>query len=86
MDIDLCLWVDVKDAVPHDIDFIFTNGASGCNDLTVQIGEADFVIVDQIQFTNSTSHKCLYGITANSADSKNGNPGVCQFLHSFFTK
>ena len=86
MDIDFCLWVDVEDTVFHDIDFVFSNGASGGNDLTVQVGEADFVVVDQVKFTNSTSYKCLYGITADSTDSKNGNSGVCQFLHGFFTK
>ena len=86
VDINFCLWVDVEDAVFHNIDFVFADSASGGDDLTVQVGEADFVIIDQIKFTNSTSHKCLYGITADSTDSKNGNSGVRQFLHGFFTK
>ena len=79
----LTVRVNVEDAVPHDLHLIFPYGAARCNDLTVQIGEADLVIVDQIDSSHTAAHQRLYGVASHTA--KNSDPRTREPLHSLFS-
>ena len=74
-----------RDAVPHDLHLIFPYGAARCNDLTVQIGEADLVIVDQIDSSHTAAHQRLYGVASHTANAKNSDPRTREPLHSLFS-
>ena len=94
----LCLWqiealvhlhlavrVDVENAVTHDLRLIFSHGAARCDDLTVQIGEADLIIVDQIDGSHTASHQRLYGVASHTTNTKNSDPRTREPLHSLFS-
>ena len=86
MNIHLDLRVDVQNTFFHNVYLVFANCTSGRNDLSVEICQTYFVIIDQVNCSDSASYKCLDSITANSADSKYGNMGAGQFLHRLFAK
>ena len=85
MNIYYCIRIDLKDTVSCNIYLIFTNSFSGCVNLTIDICQTYFIVIDQIQCSNTASYQSLYCISANAANSKYSNSGILQFLHSFFS-
>ena len=81
----LAVRVDVENAVTHDLRLIFSHGAARCDDLTVQVGEADLVIVDQIDGSHTAPHQRLHGVASHTANAKNSDPRTREPLHSLFS-
>jgi len=82
----LAVGIDVQNAVPGHIHLVFCNGAAGGQNLPVQVGDADLVVIDQIQRPNPGPGQGLHGISPHAADAKHGNPGVFQPLHGILAK
>ena len=62
----------------HHFCLIFSNSLSCRNDLTVQVRQTYFIIIDQIKCTYAASHQCLADVTAHATDSKYRNSGIRQ--------
>ena len=77
--------IDLQNTVTHNFYFLFSDRFSGRNDLTVQICQADFIVIDQIKSTDSASCQCFCCITADTAQSENCNSRICQAFHCLFS-
>ena len=82
----LCFWIDVKNPLLHHVYFIFSNAASCRNNLTVDIGQADFIVVHQHKMADTASCQRLHGIAAHAADTENGNGRIRQKIHALLTQ
>ena len=49
MDLHLGIGINLQDAIPHDLCLIFSDGLSGSDDLSVDIGQADLIIIYQVE-------------------------------------
>ena len=76
MNADICIRIDIQNPLLHHIRLVFADGLSRSNNLTVQIGQTDLVIIDQIKCSDTASHKCLAYITAHTADAKYSDTGI----------
>ena len=56
------------------------------DDLAVQVGQADLVVVNNIQRAYAASCQCLDYIAADAADTEHRHAGVMQPLHSLGTE
>ena len=52
----LCIRIDRQNAILHYIHLILPDCISRCNNLSIEIGQAHLVIIDQIKGTYSTSY------------------------------
>ena len=73
MDMYIHIRIDLQHPFFHHIRFIFSYGFSRSNNLTVQIGQAYLIIIDQIKGSDTASHQCLTDISADTADTKNSH-------------
>ena len=64
-----------------DIYFKFPNCLSRCQDLSVDVGQAYPVVIDQIQCTDTGACKGLYHVTAHTAYTKYGYAAGSKLLH-----
>ena len=78
--------IDFQHALFHHIGLIFSHCFSGCNDLSVQIGKADLVVINQVKSTYTTSYQGLTNISSHTADSKYCYSGTGKLLHPLFSK
>ena len=78
--------VDIVDALFRYIHLILPYRAAGGDDLTVEVGQADLIVIDQIQCAHAAACQCLHRIAAHAADAKHCHPGVVQLFHSLCTQ
>ena len=78
--------IDVQDPVSGHIHLVFSNGTAGCENLTVNVGQTYFVIIDQIKSAHTASGKSLHRISADTAYTEHSNSGIRQSLHIIFSK
>ena len=45
----------------------------GRDDLSVQVGESYFIIIDQVQRPDTAAGQCLYDVTSDAADAEDGH-------------
>ena len=45
-------------------------------DLAVQVGQADLVVINQVQRANAAACQCFHRIASNTANAKHGHTGV----------
>ena len=76
-----CIRVNGGDTRRGDIHLILPDGIVRGKDLTVDVGEGDFIVVDEMQCTDAAARKRLDSIAADTADTEYRNFCVCQFLH-----
>ena len=69
------------DAFRHDRSFILPNGRMKGNQLTIDIGQADGVMVHKIHGTDAAAGQGFCHITAHTAQTEHCNPGILQFFH-----
>ena len=86
VDIHLYIGIDLLHAVAHHLCLIFSHRFSGGNDLPVQIGQADLIIINQIKASNAAAHKRLADIAADSANAEHCHSCLLQFLHGLFSQ
>ena len=77
--------IDVQNTLFHDVGLISSNGFTGGNDLTVYIGLADFIVIDQIQSTYTTSGQCFTYISADTANTEYSYAALGQTFHCLFS-
>ena len=67
----------------HDIHLVFADGLPRGNDLTINIRQADLIVIDQVKGSHATARQSLHHITADTADAKDSNSCIVQALHGF---
>ena len=78
--------VDIMDALFRHIHLVFAHRFAGGQDLAVQVGQADLVVINQVQRANAAACQCFHRIASNTANAKHGHTGVVQTLHCLFAK
>ena len=78
---DLDVRVNVVDALLGHIHLEFAHGLAGGNDLAVEVGQADLIIVDEVQCAHTAAGQCLHRVAAHTADAKHGHAGIVQLFH-----
>ncbi len=71
------------DAFFRDIDLVFADRAPRCKHLTVEICQADSVVVDQIERADPAACECFHNAAADAADSENSHPAAGDDFHGF---
>ena len=67
MDVYHCVRIDLKDTFSGYIHLIFANCFSCCINLTVNVGQTYFIVINKIHCSDTASHQRFYCISANSA-------------------
>ena len=67
----------------HDIHLVFTDGLPGSDDLTVNIRQADLIVIDQVKSSHTAACQSLHHITADTSDAEDSNSCAVQALHGF---
>ena len=78
--------VDIMDALFRHIHLVFAHRFVGGQDLAVQVGQADLVVINQVQRANAAACQCFHRIASNTANAKHGHTGVVQPLHCLLAK
>ena len=86
VNVDVAVGVDLQNAVPRDLDFVFCHGLARCQDLAVQVRQADLVIVDQVQCADAAAGQRIDGVAADTADAEHRHPGVEQPVHALLAE
>ena len=84
--IDDRIGIDLMNPFRGYIHFVFADRFSCCIYLTVNIGQADPVIVDKIHRSHAGAYKRLHSITAYTAYAEYCDTGSSQFFHCFPAK
>jgi hypothetical protein len=71
------------DPLFRHIHLIFAHGLAGGDDLAVQVGQTDLVVVDQVEGTHAAAGQRLDGVAAHAAHAEHGYAGIVQFGHCF---
>ena len=76
----MCLYpdlrIDIQNPLPHDLCLIPPDTAVQCDNLTVQIGQADLIPVNQIQGAHAAPRQRLRHVPAYAADAEDRHPGT----------
>ena len=81
MDVHLTFWVDIEDSLGHHVHFEFSDSFPRSNELTVQICEADHIIIDDIECTDTGSCQRFNREAAHTADSEDCDTAPRELLH-----
>ena len=76
--------IDVVDALLAHVYLVFAYGAERSDDLSVNIGEAHAVIVDEVYFAHTATHQCFYYISTHAAYAKYGYATAHQGVDGWF--
>ena len=74
--------VDFPDPFRHDFRLELPDGFHGGGNLTVDIGETDPVVINQVQRADSAAGEPFADISPHAADAENGNPGPEKPVHA----
>ena len=83
---DLDVGVDLVDALFRHIHLILPHRLAGGHDLAVQVGQADLIVVDEVQRTHAAAGQCLNGIAAHAANAEHRHAGMVQRFHGFLAQ
>ena len=86
MDVDHGVRVDLQNAVAGDLDLVLAHGFAGSQHLAVDVGQADFIVVDEVQRADAAAGQGFDGIAADAADAEYRHPGIVQFFHGLMAK
>ena len=75
--------VNVVDALCSHIYFILPYRTAGGDDLAVEVGQADLIIINQIQCPHAAARQRFHRVAAHAADAEHRHAGIVQFFHSF---
>ena len=81
------------------IHLVLAHGLAGGHDLAVQVGQADFVVVDEVQCTHAAACQRLHRVAAHAAacqrfhrvaahaaNAKHRHTGIVQLFHCFLAQ
>ena len=74
--------VNGGDPLFHHFYLRFAHSVQRSNDLAVQIGKADGIMIEQVKPSDAAAGKRLRSKTANTADAENCNGGTLQFFNA----
>ena len=74
--VNACIRVDLMDALLRHIYLILPHSFPRSKQLTVQVGQAYPVVINQIQRANTAACQSLHSISTHAANSKHGDPRV----------
>ena len=77
----LTVGIDGADTGFRCVDLEFADGLARGKNLTVDVGQADPVVVDQVERARTGARQRLYGIAADAADAEDGNTASGKDLH-----
>ena len=83
---DVHLRIDLQHPLFHHVRLVLAYRLSRGNDLPVQVGQADLVIVDEVKMAHAAPHQSLTDITAHTADTEYSHSGIFQLLHGRFAE
>ena len=86
MNRDFTIRVDAVDPGFRHIHLILAKGFPGGDDLPVQIGQGNPVMVDQIQRADPCAGQRFHDIAAYAANAENGDPALLKLFHRFRTE
>ena len=69
------------DALFRHIHLVFAHRFAGGQDLAVQVGQADLVVIDKIKRADTAAHKRFTDIAAHAADAEHGHMRTLQLFH-----
>lgn len=78
---DIGLRIDVEHAVAHDVGLVLPDGLPRGDDLTVDVRQADLVVVNEVKGADAAADKGLAGIAADAANAEDRHARVLQGLH-----
>ncbi len=78
--------VDIPHSLCSNIDLWHADGRMGRDDLAVDVCEADFVLIDQIERADAGSRQSLDRVAAYAADPEYRYARVLQFFHTVRTE
>ena len=78
MGANLAVGIDLRHPEPGSLGFFHAQGGMGSQDLTVQVGNAHSVLVDQVQLADACPGQGLHHIAAHASQSEDGHPGSLQ--------
>ena len=84
--IDLDILIDVVQTLRRHIHLVFSNRAAQGNNLTVDIGQTNLVIVNQVNGADTAARQCFHGKSSDTANTEHGNASVCQSIHSVLSQ
>ena len=73
--------VDVVQALLHRVHFVLADGFARGDELAVEVGEADAVIVVEVDCADAAAHKSFRCIAAHAADAENRYTAGFQMRH-----
>ena len=83
---DLTVGIDIANALGSNVYLVFSDRGMGCNDLAVEIGKANAVVVDQVERTDARPRKRFHNISADAADAENRHASGGKPLHGAFSE
>ena len=75
--------VDRKDALFANVHFLSANGISGCDNLTIEIGQTHFVVINNVQLADSAPRQRLHHVSAHASDAEDRYATSVQNLQGF---
>ena len=81
MDADIRLRMNGPDPLRHDLRLLFSDGLDCGDDLAVHIGQADPVVVDEIEGADAGPGQRLADVSAHASDPENRHPASRQAVH-----
>ena len=64
------------DALFRHIHLVFAHRFAGGQDLAVQVGQADLVVINQVQRANAAACQCFHRYSLHTANAKHGHTGL----------
>ena len=86
MGTDLALRIDGEDPLFGSVHLQLTQRVMGGDDLPVDIGQTDPVVVNEINGTDAAAGQGLHRVTADAADAEDCHPGIFQPFHAGFAQ
>ena len=75
--------IDVGDAPRHDLHLGLADGGVEGDELTVQIGETDHIIVNKVDRAHAAPGQRLGAVAAHAADTEHGYPSAVECFDGF---
>ena len=68
------------------IHLVLAHGLAGGHDLAVQVGQADLVIINEVQRTHTAACQRFHRVAAHAANAKHRHTGIVQLFHCFLAQ
>lgn len=70
--------VDARNTFGHDFNLRLADSIKGSDNLTVEIGESNGIVINEVKAADTAAGECFNCITAYTADTENSDMGILQ--------